>query len=50
MDLLDVADGNEPDTGVQNGAPLLYRTGPKLLIVTPSKAPALTVYDIDAPQ
>ena len=50
MDFLDVADGNEPDTGVQNGAPLLYRTGPKLLIVAPSKASALTVYEIDASQ
>jgi len=50
MDFLDVADGNEMDTGVQNGAPLLYRSGSKLLIVAPSKAPALTVYEIDAPQ
>lgn len=50
MDLLDVVDGNEPDTGVQNGAPLLYLAGPKLLIVAPSKAPALTVYETDAPR
>jgi hypothetical protein len=50
MDFLDVADGNEPDTGVQNGAPLLYRIGSKLLILAPTKKPELAVYEIDAPQ
>jgi hypothetical protein len=50
MDFLDVADGNEMDTGVQNGAPLLYRAGSKLLIVAPTKKPELAVYEIDAPQ
>ena len=33
-----------------HGNPLLYRDGSKLLDVAPSKAPALTVYEIDAPQ
>jgi len=47
---LSVADSNEPDTGFQRGDPLLYRAGSKLLIVAPSKAPSLTVYEIDAPQ
>ena len=50
MDFLSVADSNENDTGFQKGYPLLYRAGSKLLIVAPSKAPALTVYEIDAPQ
>lgn len=47
---LSVADSNEPYTGFQRGDPLLYRAGSKLLIVAPSKAPSLTVYEIDAPQ
>ncbi len=50
MDFLDVADGNEPDTGVQRGEPLLYQAGSKLLIVAPTKKPELAVYEIDAPQ
>jgi hypothetical protein len=50
MDFLDVADGNEPDTGVQRGEPLLYRAGSKLLILAPTKKPELAVYEIDAPQ
>lgn len=50
MDFLSVADSNENDTGVQRGYPLLYKAGSKLLIVAPSKAPTLTVYEIDAPQ
>lgn len=50
MDFLSVADSNDPDTGIQRGDPLLYRTGSKLVIVAPSKAPALTVYEIAAPQ
>jgi hypothetical protein len=50
MDFLGVANGNEPDAGLQKGDPLIYRAGSKLLIVTPSKSPALTVYEIDAPQ
>ena len=50
MTYLTVADGNEMDTGIQRGNPLLYRAGSKLLVVAPSKAPALTVYEIDAPQ
>jgi len=50
MDFLGVADGNEPDTGFQRGNPLLYRAGSRLLVVAPSKAPTLTVYEIDAPQ
>lgn len=43
-------DANGIDGGYQNGDPLIYRAGSKLLIVAPSKAPALTVYEIDAPQ
>jgi hypothetical protein len=50
MDFLGVADGNEPDTGFQRGNPLLYRAGSRLLVVAPSKAPTLTVYEIAAPQ
>jgi hypothetical protein len=50
MDFLMVADGNERDTGIQRGDPLLYRAGSKLLVVAPSKASALTVYEIDASQ
>jgi hypothetical protein len=50
MDFLGVSNGNEPDAGFQKGDPLIYRSGSKLLIVAPSKAPALTVYEIDAPQ
>ena len=45
-----MSNGNEPDAGFQKGDPLIYRSGSKLLIVAPSKAPALTVYEIDAPQ
>jgi hypothetical protein len=29
---------------------LLYRTGSKLLIVAPSKSPALTVYEVALPK
>jgi hypothetical protein len=47
---LSVADSNDMDTGRQWGDPLLCRAGSKLLIVAPSKAPALTVYEIDVPQ
>ena len=47
---LSVADSNDMDTGRQWGDPLLYRAGSKLLIVAPSKAPALTVYETDVPQ
>ena len=50
MDFLGVSNGNEPDAGFQKGDPLIYRSGSKLLIVAPSKAPALTVYEIAAPQ
>ena len=50
MDFLGVADSNEPNTGFQRGNPFLYRDGSKLLIVAPSKAATLTVYEIDAPQ
>jgi hypothetical protein len=50
MDFLDVADGNEMDTGVQNGAPLLYRVGSKLLIVAPTKSPDLAVYEVPLPE
>jgi hypothetical protein len=50
MNFLTVADGNEMDTGIQRGNPLICRAGSKLLIVAPSKSPALTVYEIDAPQ
>ena len=49
MEFLDVVDGNKIDPGVQNGAPLLYRAGSKLLILAPTKKPELTVYEIDAP-
>lgn len=51
MDWLDVR--NEAHGiygGYQRGDPLIYRAGSKLLIVAPSKSPALTVYEIDAPQ
>ncbi len=48
MEWLDVNDG--PDGGYQKGNPLIYRAGSKVLIVVPSKAPALTVYEIEAPQ
>ena len=50
MEGLIVADGNEPDTGFQKGNPLMYRAGSKLMIVAPSKYPALTVYEIAAPE
>jgi hypothetical protein len=50
MDFLGVSNGNEPDAGFQKGDPLIYPSGSKILIVAPSKAPALTVYEIDAPQ
>lgn len=50
MDFLSVADSNDTDTGRQWGNPLLYRAGSKLVIVAPSKAAALTVYEIEAPQ
>lgn len=50
MDFLDVADGNEMDTGVQNGAPLLYRAGSKLLIMAPTKRPELAVYEVPLPE
>lgn len=51
MNWLDVRnDAHGIDGGYQKGNPLIYRTGSKLLIVAPSKAPALTVYEIDAPQ
>jgi hypothetical protein len=46
---LSVADSNDPDTGSQGGGPLLHRVGSKLLIVAPSKAPALTVYEVALP-
>lgn len=52
MDWVDVgyvSDGREIDEGFQKGDPLIYRSGSKLLIVAPSKAPDLTVYEIDAP-
>jgi hypothetical protein len=53
MDWVDVgyvSDSHGNDEGFQKGDPLIYRSGSKLLIVAPSKAPALTVYEIDAPQ
>jgi hypothetical protein len=49
MNFLVVADSNERDTGIQRGDPLLYREGSKLLIVAPSKSPALTVYEVPLP-
>jgi hypothetical protein len=49
MDLLNVADSNDTDTGRQWGNPLLYRAGSKLLIVAPSKSPVLTVYEVALP-
>jgi hypothetical protein len=42
-------DGRGHDEGFQKGVPLIYRAGSNLVIVAPSKAPALTVYEIDAP-
>lgn len=50
MDFLDVADGNERDTGVQNGAPLLYRADSELLVVAPTKKPELAVYEVALPE
>ena len=50
MDFLAVASGNGRDDGFQRGNPLLYRAGSKVWIVAPSKSPALSVYEIDAPQ
>jgi hypothetical protein len=50
MDFLGVSNGNEAEAGFQKGDPLIYRAGSKLLIAVPSKAPALTVYEIDVPQ
>jgi len=49
MDFLNVADSNATETGRQWGNPLLYRAGSKLLIVAPSKTPALTVYEVALP-
>jgi hypothetical protein len=49
MNFLTVADGNEMDTGIQPGNPLLYRTGSKLLVVTPSTSPVLKVYEVALP-
>lgn len=46
MDFLAVADSNEPDTGVQWGAPLLYLAGSKLLIVAPTKHSELAAYEL----
>jgi len=50
MNFLGVADGNEMNTGVQNGTPLLYRAGSKLLIVAPTKKPELAVYEVPLPE
>lgn len=47
---LSVADGNEPDTGFQKANPLLYRTGPKLLVVAPTRKPELAVYEVALPE
>jgi len=49
MDGLTVADSDEMGGGVQGGNPFLYRAGSKLLVVAPSKAAMLIVYEIDAP-
>lgn len=51
MDWVDVrSEAHSIDGGYQRGDPLIYRAGLKLLILAPSKAPALTVYEIEAPQ
>ena len=50
MSWVSVANSNETDAGWQKGDPLIYRFGHKLWIVAPSKSPALTVYEIDAPE
>ena len=50
MNFLTVADGNEMDTGIQAGNPLLYRAGSKLLIVAPTKSPELAVYEVPLPE
>jgi hypothetical protein len=42
-------EGRSLDGGFQNGDPLIYRAGTKVVIVAPSKSPALTIYEIDAP-
>jgi hypothetical protein len=49
MEGLTVADSDEMGGGSQKGNPLLYRTGSKFLVVAPSKAATLTIYEIDAP-
>lgn len=47
MNFLTVADGNDMDAGIQKGDPQLYYTGSKLLIVAPSKAAELNVYEVE---
>jgi hypothetical protein len=49
MDFLSVADSNDPDTGVQWGDPLIYRSGKKVLIIAPTKSPELAVYEVALP-
>jgi hypothetical protein len=49
MNWLDVSDGREFNGGFQKGDPLIYHAESKLLIVAPSKAPILSVYEIDTP-
>lgn len=46
IDFLTVADSSESGGGLQFGSPLLYGTGSKIVIVAPSKTPALTVYEV----
>jgi hypothetical protein len=46
MDFLGVSNGNEADAGFQKGDPLIYRSGKKMWIVTPSKSPELKVYEV----
>ena len=50
MEAMTVRDSDDVDSGFQKGEPLLYLVGPKLLIVSVSKSPALTVYELDIPQ
>ncbi len=47
MDQTDIAEGYTPDGWFQNGDPLILQVGSKLFVVAPSKAPALTVNEIE---
>lgn len=51
MNWLDVRnEAHSIDGGYQNGDPLIYRAGSKLLIVAPTKSPELAVYEVPLPE